>query len=259
MNRSAFGFFFALRAWSAILPAFGETAEHQRVNVETESRHGIELDLDCSWIASTAGFSADVNASVEYTRGKSLGLRLSMPVEGEYSGEKKSDRLDFRMGDPSVSASYLWRGPGLRVHTGLEYGFPIIRKSDGGFHRFSPSLSLAIVRDPVILSWGVNISGCLPREEGGYLLWPPFSGSLSFGYWELLNDRISMRACVSPGCTLGVVKIGTGGRVVPRWSLGLAVAVAWNERNWGLEGSWSYGAPAGIGAVDIKGSVRKEW
>jgi hypothetical protein len=241
--------------------ASAQTSDHQRLSVKTEARHQIEACFGALWRAASADMSAAFDASVEYTWLRRWSLCLTMPAEAEFTGGEKAEKWEFRWGDPSASGAYLWRGESFRLQASLGYAYPLEREEKRGYHAFSPSLSLATVRDPVILSVSLDARLCLPREEGGYLLWPPFAGSLSFSAWELLNDRVSYRLSLSPGLSLGVSRVGLGEAPVPRWSLGLAVTFCWDDRNWGLQTGWdgSVDSSAEGGSLSLRGSWRKEW
>jgi hypothetical protein len=242
---------------------FAQPAEHQRVGVETEARHAIELGLSWAWSLQGYGWIGDAEAHLEYSWQKAFGLCLSLPFSGEFSAAGRGDPWSWRWGDPCVSASRLWRGEGLRVLAGIGYIYPLGAPGRLGFHAISPSLSLALVRDPVILALGLDARLCLPRKAQGYLLWPPFSGDLSLSAWELLNDRVSYRISITPGLSLGVLRLGLDESIVPRWSLGLALSFSWNERSCGLGAGWSGSADSGAGApslsMDLQGDYRREW
>jgi hypothetical protein len=252
---------------AAISSNFGQTSGHQRISVETESRHRLEAAADCYWRASGANWSVDFDASLEYAWKKKLSFCISMPFSGEgaesESTEKTAEPASWSVGDPSVSASYLWRGDRRRIQAGISYAYPLESKRTRGFHAITPSLSLSVVRDPVILTIGLDARFCLPRESEGYLLWPPFSGGLSLSAWELLNDRISYRISMSPGVSLGTLRLGVGDAIVPRWSLGLAISLSWDEKNWGFQAGCGESSHSDQGsaqtALNLGGSYRKEW
>jgi hypothetical protein len=231
--------------------AGGELAEHQRIAVEIDRPNRLEAGFGCAWLVSAQGFVAECEASLEYAWRKALSVGLILPWT--------ISRSTFLLGDPGATLAYLWRREALRLQAGLGYSYPIHMGGERGFHRFSPSLSLSVVRDPVILGWGADFASSLPREEGGYLVWPAFFGSLSFSFWELLNDRISYRVAVSPGLSLGELRIGAGERPIPAWSLEISLAVSWDERRWGLRGGWSGASPSGSGAFDLRALYRQEW
>jgi hypothetical protein len=236
----------------AAASSFAQEAGHQRVRVETEARHRLEASLACSWSPAGKDWSADCEASVEYVRDRALGLGLAMPWTLSSPGPS-------RWGDPGASISYHWEAGRFRAQAGLRYGFPLARRKDAGFHRFAPSLSLALARDPVILTLGASFATCLPREVDGRLLWPAFSGSLSLSCWELLNDRVSYRIGVSPGLDLGTIRLGRGGPIVPSWRVGLSLTLSWDERAWGLQAGWSGRGESAAGSADARATVRGEW
>lgn len=240
--------------------AFAQTSAHQRLSVESEAPHQIEACLGASWRAALDDMSAVLDASLEYTWRRRLSLGVALPAEAELSGGN-AESWSLSWGDPSVTAGYLWRLDTFRVQASLGYVYPLEREVRRGYHAFSPSLSLAAVRDPVILTIGLDARLCLPQEEDGYLLWPPFSGSLSFSVWELLNDRVSYRLSLSPGLSLGVSRVGLDEPLAPRWSLAFAVAFSWDDRNWGLQAGWHgpVDSSAAGGSLDFRGSYRKEW
>lgn len=239
--------------------AESQVSGHQRLGVVTAALNRLEAGVDCSWEASDKAWVADCDAGVEYEWGRSLGFGLGMPWVISFSSDEEGSRWAFSWGDPSASVSIQWRGEQLRIGAGLDYTFPLDRKADRGFHRFAPSLSVAIVRDPVVLACSASLATCLPREEGGYLLWPALSGSLGLSYWELLNDRISYRFGIEPGFSLGIMRVGLDSRVEPRWRLGLSMAVAWDERKWGAQVGWSEDPSAASGKVGARGCLREEW
>lgn len=252
----------ALCAFAGALSAGASAQEagHQRLSVESEARNRVEAALGLSWRPEASDLSAELEASLEYTWKRSLSLSLALPLCGAYDGDAQTERWRTRWGDPSVALSCLWRGESLRAQASIGYAYPLEREDARGFHAFSPSLSLSTVRDPVVLSLGLDLRLCLPRAEGGYLLWPPLSASLSLSAWELLNDRVSYRLSFSPGLSFGTERLGLGGRSEPSWSLGLGVSVSWDERAWGLQSGWggSLGSGGG-GALSLRGSCRKEW
>jgi hypothetical protein len=241
--------------------AQGQASGHQRIGVEAESRHRVEAGLYGAWRALGADCSDEIVASLEYSWKKSLIARLSMKGMAEYSGSREPGRWSWEWGDPGATLSYLWRGDELRVQAGLGYSYPLDRRAGGGFQAFEPSLSLALVRDPVVLTAGLDARLCLPRERGGYLAWPPFSGGLRLSYWELLNDRISYRITFSPGLSLGIRRIGLDAWAPPSWSLGMEISLSWDERGWGIQAGWAGPATPGDegGSLSLGGCCRKEW
>ena len=246
----------ALSAMASCL--FGQSSEHQRIGIEAIERHRIEGAIECAWRAEGPGWTVVPTASLEYSWAQKLSLEVSLPAELIYSG-KAGNYWKRRWGDPCASVSYLWRGDRLRTQAELSYSYPLERREKSGAQKFSPTLSLALVRDPVILSIGLDGSFCLPREEGGYRVWAPFSGGLSLTYWELLNDRISYRVSLSPGISIGEKRLGLRDPLSLRSSIGLGVTVSWDERAWGVQGGWGGTAGSGSGAMSIRGSLRKEW
>lgn len=239
--------------------AQSQEADHQRLSVQRDSRHGVEGSLALSWSAADRDWAADWEVSLEYGWRKALAFSLAMPWSISKSAKDEAARAAFRWGDPGAAVSYLWRDERYRMLAGLDYSYPLERRAGMGFHRLSPSLSLGIVRDPVVLTLGASLASGLPRQEGGYLLWPALSGNATLSYWELLNDRISFRVAVSPGFSLGLLRLGMADPPIPRWRLGLSMTVAWDERAWGVQAGWSGAAPTGPGTVDARGSLRGEW
>jgi hypothetical protein len=231
--------------------AYGQASSHQRIGVETEARHRLEASLAWAWSPVGHDWSADCEASMEYAWDRTLSIGLALPWS-------LSSPEPFRLRDPAVSISYLWRPGRFRAQAGLRYGFPLERRKDSGFHRFTPSLSLALARDPVILTLGASFATCLPREEGGCLLWPAFAGNLSLSCWELLNDRFSYRVCISPGLDLGTIRLGRRSPILPTWRVGLSLTLSWDERSWGIQAGWSGSGASAAGSVDARGTVRVE-
>jgi hypothetical protein len=230
-------------------PAFPQASGHQRIGVETEARHRLEASLACAWKPEGQDWSAECEASLDYAVDRILGVGLALPWSLSSPGV-------FRLGDPAASISYFWRPGRWRAQAGLRYAFPLERRKAAGFHRFTSTLSLALARDPVILALGASFATCVPREEGGSLLWPAFSGSLSLSCWELLNDRISYRVGISPGLDLGIIRLGRRDPVIPNWRVGLSLTLSWDERAWGIQAGWS-GNPA-ADSLDARGTVRVE-
>jgi len=241
--------------------AQGQVSGHQRLGVERPARHRLEAGFGFSWTAADRAWNGDCEATLEYTRDSSLSISLSMPIAVTCSGDPDRERWAFRQGDPSASISYLWRGEGFRIRAGLGYACSLERRAERGYHRFSPSVSLAVVRDPAILAWSASLATCLPREDGGYLRWPALSGGFGLSFLELLNDRISYRVGMEPSFSTGILRLGLGDSAMLHWSLGLSLTVSWDERSWGVQAGWSgkAGPSAEAGSVDAHGSLRKEW
>jgi hypothetical protein len=239
----------------------GQSSEHQRVAVESESINGIELALDGAWIAEGLGWSANAAACMEYTFKKALSLRFAMPASAVKTADEGPESWSWRWEDPSASLSWLWRGEGHRFQAALSYFYPLDYQGRGDFHAWAASLSLARVRDPVILTATLDGRLSLPRASEGYFLWPPFTGSLELSALELLNDRVSYRVAISPGLDLGILRLGLDDTIVAHWSLALSLSVSWETRSWGFRAGWSGTAASGAtaGAMNIHGAYRKEW
>jgi hypothetical protein len=255
--------FLVLALAAAAACSFGQASDHERLGVESEPQHRIEGTLGASWRADGRDWSSAMDASIEYGWKQILGFCLSMPAELVYSAGLDAGAWSWRLGDPSLSASRLWRGKRLKLRAELGYAYPLPRKEQREAHVFSPSLSLAGIRDPVVISMGIDGRISLPRKEGGYLVWAPFSGGLCLSAWELLNDRVGYRISISPGVSLGARRIGFGDRINPLWSLGLSLTLSWDEKAWGIQSGWNGSAESSgdglSGAMSLRGGLRKEW
>jgi hypothetical protein len=238
-----------------------QESSHQRLSVGSEAKNQIEAGLDATWRPSSLDLSTDLSASVEYTWNRSFSLGLAMPVSGEYkSAERKGERSKWRWGDPRASLSRLWHGAASRAQCSLGYSYPLPHE-EPGFHELRPSASVALIRDPVMLSAGTDLVLRFPAEASGYLVWPPLSGGLSLSAWELLNDRVSYRVSLSPSLSFKALRVGLDDELEPRWSLSVAVSVSWDERAWGLRTGWcgDVAASSAYGMLDAGASYRKEW
>jgi hypothetical protein len=238
-------------------------AEHQRVGVEAETRGRVEAGLACSWRPLSSGFSSLVSGSVEYSWRDMVAVAVCLPILFDRDESVYREPWTSSWGDPVASLSYLWRGEARRVSAALAYSFPAYGEPRRGFHSLTPSLGLALVRDPVILSIGLEAKLCLPGERAGYLLWRPVSYGLDLSAWELLNDRVSCQVSISPSLSFGTLRLGSGDRALPAWSLALSLTLAWDERNWGLSAGWGRSTGSGGGSSDgelrLRGALRKEW
>jgi hypothetical protein len=250
-----------LSSWLFAVFAFAQVSEHERLSVDGDLENRVEAALACSWDASALDWSLGTELAIEYERKGRASLRLSIPVQGSYEGSRALRSALWELEDPVVSAAYLWRGERLRTQAGLGYSFPMPRRQGPGFHAILPSFSLGMIRDPTILTLGLDLRLCLPRSVDGYLLWPPLSAGLCLSSWELLNDRIGYRVSLLPGFSLGSRRVGLGDPLIPRWSLGLALSLSWNERRWGLRAGWRGAADPSTnrGSLELEASYRKEW
>jgi hypothetical protein len=240
-------------------PVVGQESVHQRLSVEMERRHGIEASLGFSWRAAGLAWEGEGLATLEYAWKRSLSFSLSLPAICECDGNGPRNGLDFRPGDPAVSISYQWRSPESRVQAGLGYSMPLMAGDEARFHRFSLKLGFAAIRDPAVLAVDASISSGLPRETKGCLLWPAFSAGLSLYCWELLNDRVGVRAGLEPALSLGILRLGSGAWPSPIFSLAFSFAVSWDEAGWGAQVGWRGGGQSGLPELDATGYVRKEW
>jgi hypothetical protein len=231
---------------------------HERVGVERAARDCIEAGVGLSWLADGSDCSLSLDPTIEYSRDRSLSLSLDLPMELAFDGSGPRPKWNGAIGDAGAAVAYLWRREGYRAQAGLRYGYAFERR-EGGAHSLAPSVGFALVRDPVVLSLTADLSACLPREEGGYLVWPAVSGGIGISLWELLNDRIGLRFRASPGFTFRNLRVGFPGAPIPSWRLGLGLALSWDERSWGLEAGWSGDARSGSGAFDARTRVRGEW
>lgn len=239
------------------LPAMGQEAAHLRLAVERVVRHRIEAGLALDWKPKGSGCDSDLEASFAYTRKERWSFGLFMPATCDFSGGAREGARAWSWGEPRVSASYLGRGDALRLSAGAGYSYPLPREGECRFHAFTATLRMAAIRDPVVLSLGLDARFNLPREyEGRLVSLPPFS-SLELSAWELLNDKIGYRVSISPGLSFGERNIGLDERPEPRWFLALGLALTWENRDHGFELGWV----RSMEALDmrLRYDYRKEW
>lgn len=243
--------------------AEAQSSSHQRVGVEAESTHCIDAGLEGEWSVDGTDWASAIEASLEYEWRKTAGIGACLQILTESAAVRGAWLGSWRLGDPRVEASCLWRAEGLRTQASLHYYFPLDQNGNKSYHSLEAGWSCGVVRDPLILAVSINARLYLPREDGGYLLWPPFSGSLEFSSWELVNDKVSCRFSISPSLSLGTLRLGVDKAAEPHWALALAFCVAWNEKLWGLRAGWSGPAyssgSAAMGTMDFQGDIRKEW